>query len=461
MLRNLAAVAALPLLGAQAQPSRRPNILFIFPDQLRFDWTGLNPESGVRTPNLNQLAARGVSFKQAVVASPLCAPSRACLASGKEYDRCGVVNNSVDYPMEQRTYYRLLRDSGYHVTCCGKVDLAKKSNNQGLDGKLHLADWGFSDGVNNAGKHDAMKGKVTPYDPYMTYLQKRQLMHVHVEDFEKRKGYTDTFPTALPDDAYCDNWLAQNGIDLIKASPKDKPWHLMVNFTGPHPPMDITASMEKQCRALKLPAPNHSSEYNAATHQLIRQNYSAMIENVDRWLGIYIDLLKSRGEYDNTIIVFSSDHGEMLGDHNMWGKNKPLQASVGVPLVVAGPGVAKGVSSDALVSVMDLAATYLDYAGVSRPSDMDSRSFRGLLEGRTKTHRTHLLSGLNEWRMVSDGRYKLVRGFAMEDSPEKELLFDRKNDPRENDNLAKRKPEEVARLAKLLKPATSRKLATL
>jgi arylsulfatase len=459
LIQSAAALTALPAIRSQAQSSRRPNILFIFPDQLRFDWTGANPEIGVRTPNLDLLAARGVRFTRAAVASPLCAPSRACLASGMEYERCGVPSNGTDFPLERQTYYRLLRDSGYHVTGCGKFDLAKKSNNQGVDGKLHLTDWGFTDGVNNAGKHDAMKGAKNPSDPYMAFLQRRNLSQTHVDDFAKRKGYDATFPTALPDDAYCDNWLAQNGMDLIKASPKGKPWHLVVNFTGPHSPMDITASMEKLVRGRNFPQPNRNTEYDAATHVRIRQNYSAMVENVDRWLGLYIEMLKSRGELDNTLIVFSSDHGEMLGDHNMWGKIKPLQASVGVPLVVAGPGVAKGVASGALVSVMDLAATYLDYAGAARPKAMDSRSLRAVLEGKTKRHRDHLLSGLDPWRMVNDGRYKLVRGFSMESGRkgkaaagggETELLFDMKNDPLENENLAKRMPAEVTRLAKVL-----------
>ena len=97
-------------------------------------------------------------------------------------------------------------------------------------------------------------------------------------------------------------------------------------------------------------------------HVRIRQNYSAMIENIDRWLGIFQDRLRDRGDLDNTVVVYSSDHGEMLGDHGRWGKSVPYQASAGVPLVMAGPGIAQGVRSDALVSLMDLAATFIDYA---------------------------------------------------------------------------------------------------
>ncbi len=442
-LKTAGAAAALPAL-AGASP-KGPNILFFFPDQLRYDWLGINPKIPVRTPQINQLAARGVSFRNAVVGSPLCAPSRACLAAGMEYDRCGTPSNGADFPGGMPTYYGLLRDSGYHVLGVGKFDLAKASHNQGLDGKKHLAEWGFSDGINNAGKHDAIRGAGAPKDPYMAYLQRRGLMQVHVDDFKRRKGYPATFPTALPEDAYCDNWLAQNGLDLLKAAPAGKPWHLVVNFTGPHPPMDITAQMEKRVRGRDFPLPNASTEYNAETHVRIRQNYSAMVENIDRWLGIYIDVLKKRGELDNTLIVLSSDHGEMLGDHDLWGKSKPFQPSVGVPLVVAGPGVARGVSSDALVSVIDLGATYLDFAGVARPRTMDSRSFRPLLEGKTRTHREFVLSGLGRWRMVNDGRYKLIRGY--EDGP---LLYDMQQDPLENANIVKKAAPEAARLGKLL-----------
>jgi arylsulfatase len=428
-----------------ASPAGRPNILFLFPDQLRYDWIGTNPHVPVRTPNLNRLAARGVNFRHAVVASPLCAPSRACLAVGKEYDRCGVPGNGENLPLASRTYYALLRDSGYHVTGCGKFDLAKRDNNQGLDGKKSLREWGFSDGINNAGKHDAMAGAKEPKDPYMAYLQRRGLIQTHVDDFHKRKGYTATFPTPLPEDAYCDNWLSQNGLDLLKAAPAGKPWHLMVNFTGPHPPMDITARMENSVRGRDFPQPNGSTEYDAKTHVLIRENYAAMIENIDRWVGAYLDAVRQRGELDNTLVVFSSDHGEMLGDHNLWGKVKPFQPSVGVPLIVAGPGVARGVSSQALVSMMDLAATYLDYAGVPRPGDMDSRSLRPLLEGRTRKHRDYVLSGLAGWRMVNDGRYKLIRGYGKET-----LLYDMQTDPLENTNIAAKAQADVRRLEKLL-----------
>lgn len=439
----------LPVAVAAAQPGdKRPNILFFFPDQLRFDWIGGGPKIPVRTPNLDRLSDLGTRFRRAVVASPLCAPSRACLAAGKEYDRCGVASNRQDYPLEQRTYYSLLRESGYHVAGCGKLDLHKATLDWGLDGKRLIGEWGFSDGIDNAGKFDAIRsGAVTPKDPYMAYMHRRELAAIHVADFRTRAklGYQATFPTPLPEEAYCDNWVANNGLELMKRFPKAKPWHLVVNFTGPHNPMDITRRMEKLGRGRRFRQPNGSLEYTPEIHVAIRQNYSAMVENIDRWLGVYMEELRRRGELENTLIVFSSDHGEMLGDHNRWGKSVPYQSSVGVPLIVSGPGVRRGVETGSLVSIMDLAATFLDYAGVPRPGEMDSRSLRPLLEGRTRLHREHLLSGLGKWRMVWDGRYKLIRGFEAEP-----LLFDLEQDPLENMNIMAKAPEAAKRLAGLL-----------
>ena len=464
-LRTGSALLAAGMPGEAADTPRRPNILFLFPDQHRYDWTGANRNLPIHTPNLDRLARRGVRFTKAIVASPLCAPSRACLASGKEYDRCRVRDNGDDYPLDQPTYYGMLRESGYHVAGCGKIDLHKASSNWGLDGKHLLPEWGFSDGIDNAGKMDAIvSGAVQPKDPYMAYLHRRGLAAAHVADFRKRAqaGYAATFPTPLDESAYCDNWVAKNGLELMKAFPKGKPWHLVVNFTGPHNPEDVTARMEKLVRDRDFPQPNRSAQFNPETHVAIRQNYTAMVENIDRWAGVFLDEVERRGELENTLVVYSSDHGEMLGDHNRWGKTLPYHASASVPMIVAGPGVGKGVVSDALVSHMDLAATYLDYAGVPRPADMDSRSMRPLLEGKTKAHREFVRSGLGSWRMIYDGRYKLVRGFdpsritkekSAPDTSSGELpplLFDLETDALENINIAEKAPNHVTRLSKFL-----------
>lgn len=413
----------------------RPNILFFFLDQLRFDWTGSNPDLPLRTPHLDRIKKNGVNFPKTVCPAPVCAPSRACLAAGTEYDQCPVKGNSDDYPTDRATLYSLLRDSGYHAMGCGKFDLNKgtcTSNRPawGLDGKRHLRDWGFSDGINNEGKIDgANSGRDKPQGPYLQFLEARGLRHIHLADFANRKGKRATFATPLPDDAYCDNWIGQNGLDLIRSTPADKPWFLQINFNGPHAPWDITETMENLYAGVDFPQPNRNDQLAPGEHVEIRRNYAAMIENIDRWVGRYLDLLEDRGELDNTLIVFSSDHGEMLGDHNSWGKGKPLHPSVSVPLVIAGPGVQQGITCDLPMTNLDLTATFLDYAGLAIPKDMDSRSLRNLLKGTPHTHRDIVLSGLGNWRMVYDGRYKYIEGFG--DTPQ---LFDLDADPLENHN---------------------------
>jgi len=449
--------------AAFAQRRRPPNILFFFPDQHRADWVGGNPQLPVFTPFLDLVARQGTRLARTTVTSPLCAPSRACLASGREYHRCPVRNNGQDYPLELPTFYQSLREAGYAVLACGKVDLHKATRDWGIDGRRFLPEWGFTAGIDNAGKMDAIaSGAVEPRDPYMAYLHSRGLAQMHVEDFRRRshqQHYTNTDPTPLPEEAYCDNWIAQNGLNLLRAVPAGKPWFPQVNFTGPHSPLDITRRMERPIRGRVFPQPVDSEQYTPERHVAMRQNYTAMVENIDRWLGHYLEEIRKRGETDNTYIVWCSDHGEMLGDHELWGKTVPYQPSVGVPLVMAGPGVRRGVRVDALVSHIDLTATFLDWAGAAPLRDADCRSLRPLAEGRASTHREFVRSGLDHGSMVFDGRYKSVVGYAVQRTKAAKprppadgamVLFDLKLDPDETSNIIHKVPEEAERLAKLL-----------
>lgn len=431
----------------------KTNILFFFPDQHRFDFVGFNPDIPVRTPHLDKLAERGVTFTKAIVPSAVCAPSRACMASGKRYHRCGVPGNGYDYPLDQPTQYQALRNAGYRVGGVGKFDLSKNTLEWGLDGKRLIDEWGFTDGIDNEGKYDGTRsGQTEPHGPYLKYLYDNDLAEVHLNDFdrENRHGFKGTHPTALPDEAYCDNWIAENGLSILSEFPADQPWFLQVNFTGPHNPMDITQSMHDARPDVQFPQPNASTELDAEHHNEIRKNYSAMIENIDRQMGRFLEAVEARGELDNTLVVFSSDHGEMLGDHDRWGKSVFYQPSVGVPLVIAGPGVQRGVTSDALVELQDLAATHLDFAAAEGIPDADGRSLKPVLTGALAEHRDVAISALNNWRIIWDGKLKLL---VQEGEDSK--LFDLEADPRENRDLATEMPEEVARLSKRLKEETT------
>ena len=441
----------------------RPNILFLLSDQHRDDWLGRNPDVPVPTPNIDALAARGVDFTQTIVAAPVCGPSRSCLASGMEYENCGVKVNRDIYNPEITTFYKYLHDSGYYTAACGKIDLHKGPKGRTPDGRLHMEEWGFSDMLITGSKAGGLD---TPYGVYLDSVDPK-IRQAHQEDIARRStpreenwwGLTDITP--LDDEHYKDNYTGRTGMKLVEGAPENTPWFLVVNFNNPHPPMDITARMERQYRGPdriidNFQQPHHySGPFTPEHHVRIRQNYSAMVENCDDWVGRYTEWLRQRGELDNTIFVYSSDHGEMLGDHGRWGKSIPYQASVGVPLVIAGPGIAEGVRTDAQVSLMDLASTFIDCSDRDVPAEMESRSLRALLESGKGGHRDYVRSALKtgqaasgRFRMVQDQRYKLIDGFF-----EERTLFDREADPLETENIAASRPAEVARLEKLFADA--------
>ena len=445
--------------------TKRPNILLVISDQHRFDWLGRNPDIPVPTPNLDRLGKRGVDFTGAIVASPVCGPSRSCLASGMEYENCGVPQNRYQYPAEKTTFNKHLRNSGYHTMACGKIDLYKGVPGLSLDGRMFMEEWGFSDmEITGSATGHYLQAPVGPKEPYMAYLDSLDppLGRTHAEDIARRRpknknwwGMTDTTP--LDDEHYKENYTGRTGLELLRRASNRRPWFLIVNFNKPHPPMDITRRMERLYRGLDrvidgFPQPhNYTGPFPPEQHIRIRQNYAAMIEIVDSWLGSFQKRLRLRGELDDTIIIYTADHGEMLGHNGGWGKSTPYCTSVGVPLVMAGPGIAAGVRSDALVSMMDLAATCLDYGGVDIPAEMESRSLRPLLDAGKGDHRDFLRSALKtgkaaegRWRMVQDHRYKLIDGFF-----DQRALFDLEADPWETENIAAAKPGEVARLAEL------------
>lgn len=464
----------------------QPNILLVFPDQLRSDWVEPRAAVPVRTPNAKALAERGVNFEQAWTPSPICAPARACIATGRRYDRSPVQHNNQNVPAGADTIYRRMADNGYETSTVGKLDLLKGFMGWGADGKhmtetgeSRLADLGFTRGIDNAGKHDAIYGRERgAREPYMTYLAEIGLADTHDADFRRRDranipatvneiaagdlplpdAYTNPDLSPLPDEAYCDNWIGRQAMkELEDLKDTGKPWFLTVNFAGPHEPLDVTARMRDRWKDVAFPEPVDGSP--DPRHQMIRQNYAAMIEVIDDWLGRFLAFLDETGQRDNTLVVFASDHGEMLGDHRLWAKSVPDENSVRVPLIVAGAGVsAKDRVVRTPVSLLDMAKTFLDLSGAP-DAGMEGDSLRGLLEGGDEPDDKLVFSGLGPWRTVTDGRFKLVAGDWRAIRPGKMqftafdpagldtvALFDLDEDPEEREDIAAAHPEIRERL---------------
>ena len=460
--------------------SKTPNFLILFPDQHRGDWIPYNKETfqkfgmtelPLRMPNIKRIMKAGVTFTNAITPSPLCAPARACLASGLRYKDCGVASNSIDYPVDQKTYYSALKDAGYIVGSVGKLDLHKPTLYWGLNGWISDFDKiGFTHVIDNEGKWDAFlslwrdKSEVlsqngishqnyNPKGPYMKYLEENNLIHLHMSDFKRRLKKYNTEPTPLPEESYCDNWITQNALDMLNKFPDNNPWHLVVNFTGPHEPWDITKQMKKKWQNVSFPAPYKGNEKKMEEEIKIRQNYAAMLENIDRNIGIIVEKIKDRGEIDNTIIIYASDHGDMLGDFGKHGKQLPHRGSTHIPLVISGPNILKGHYNHQLVELQDLTNTILDYAQTSMKGAKASISLKGLLEENKNTHRQYQISALNlsrrdtfGWKLIKNEHYKLV--------VKKERIFnlyDLNQDPWENNDCSKENPIIVKELYDELK----------
>jgi arylsulfatase A-like enzyme len=393
----------------------------LFPDQWRGDWTSFHGLP-LNMPTFDGLAKSGVRFTQAYVPSPLCAPSRACLASGKQYDEAGVPDNfSNDYPLNQTTIYQLLQAAGYHTMTAGKDDLTKATG-MGLNGTYHAAALGFSDYARSDGKEDAVSEAV-PSDPYGLWCSQHNatvngsdvtwwdILKDHDPQCCEKKwpsadGYVCDQPSYMPQTGYEDDYITTGAVALLQRKPQGQPWFLQVNFAGPHPPFVVTGSMMNDTKNRTFPKPYHNTELPESALQTTRRDYAAELEHLDSMFGRILAAVQQLGELANTLVIVASDHGEMLGDWNDWGKTQPWQGSVSVPLVISAPslGVPSGLVVNRPVATLDIAGTVLEYAGVQPDPNlnMTTRSLRPLFTNASvpEAYRTVISSGLSKWRMV-------------------------------------------------------------
>ncbi len=439
-----------------------PNILFLFPDQWRWDWVGCEGVVPVRTPNIDRLVERGMRFTQCRSNSPLCGPARSCLAQGVRYHRNGVRANNFDMDRTRPTYFKDLRASGYHVTTCGKNDLHKASKWGGRDGWVRqLGELGFTRAIEQLDKRTAARvgglDKGGPMCPYTSLLHSEGMFDVFRDDHLRRLNEasleTATWPSPLPRRLYSDDFCGRSALKLLDELPQEGPWFLWVNFPGPHDPEDPPRELQARYDGVDFPMPvNPPSSYRndpAVNHQQVRRNYAASIEGIDEWVGWIIDRVEQRGELDNTIIMLCSDHGEMLGDHGRFTKGRPYEGSVHVPLIIAGPGVVEGGVSHAPVELIDIAATTLDLAGLEVPEHYDARSLVPVLTGKQPdhSHRDVQVAQIMGWRMICDGRYKLITDEGDPDGTTAQL-YDLSVDPYETNNIAAAEAERVAVMLK-------------
>lgn len=347
--------ALLPGADAAQAPAVKPNMLLLFPDQWRWDWTTHAPTGTppltLRTPHFDDLAAAGVRFDYAYVPSPLCGPSRSALALGREHDATGVTENGdVERVLPGKTtVYRALRDAaGYHVMISGKDDLTFPYSS---DGSHRAEELGYSAWLGRSpGKEYAkLNASNNPYNVFLSNKTVRMDNGSNVsalwliaeclfgtepgEGAACCKGGSEyscsrSLPNEWPEAWYQDNWVGDQALQMLKERPASKPWFMQVNWPGPHPPLGITRRMHTAvaAREFELPIDGVDAHLNAAfptrpgEHLWARRSYAAEIENIDSWFGTFFEAVQQLGDGNNTLICIASDHGEMLGDHGRWAK---------------------------------------------------------------------------------------------------------------------------------------------
>ena len=414
--------AALASTAAEASATR-PSILFLMPDQWRFDWDsfGRAHEEAVdlELPNLRRLAAEGTRFEHAYVQAVVCAPSRSCMASMRDYDDAGTATNGAnDYDVTIPTYFSLLRAGGYHTMTTGKDDLTKLSqlgyhlnhSTSNASDTYHMRELGFSDGIRYSGKLDVISSYPEPHEAYGYMLNATTVALANgstVNAFAahaaclRGDAATCADAAAFPAGLYEDDWTARNAVALLDRAPADAPFFLWVSFPGPHNPFAVPEAYRVDRGdypdAVDEPGPPrpHCDASKGPGLNRTRCDYAAELERLDEHFGAVVAAAERNAPGELVVCLFS-DHGEMLDDHGGTDKSKPWQGAVSVPLVCSGGAVARNRTIAAPAAIIDLGATALDWAGVAAPPGATAASMRGLLEGAPEAarNRTVVHSGL-------------------------------------------------------------------
>ena len=377
---------------AQVQtPARRPNVVFIMTDDHAAHALSAYGSRLNKTPHLDRLAKEGMKFENAFVTNSICTPSRAVILTGKYSHLNGVpVFNHIDNTQPQLQKY--LQAAGYHTGMVGKWHLGGNDPKRPDDGKPVGFDY-----------WNILPGQGAYFDPVMIEMGQRK----------KLSGYTTDIITDL-------------AMGFIEKRPKDKPFFLMYHHKAPHrnwqpaekyrkqfenydPPipatfdddykgksdasrqstMHIDADLNETDTKVKPPAGLSGAELKRWKFRRYMQDYLACVQSMDDNVGRFLDYLDKNGLAENTIVIYTSDQGFFLGEHNFYDKRFMYEESLRTPLLVRWPGKIKpGSVSKSMVLNLDFPATMLDAAGVKIPADMQGRSFLPLLRGQTPKDRT-------------------------------------------------------------------------
>ncbi len=412
----------------------QPNIVFILTDHFRRDT--IRPET---TPNLNRLAKEGVNFQAAYTASPLCQPARNAIIAGQYNFQTGICGNSAppfSESLRHDTFMWHLKRGGYATAMIGKHHyMGFLPGTDAIElGQEFVKDYGFDHVVQVLDDYENWKTT----DAYTRHLESKGLLQ-QLRDRFANWDHGNLIHCFSDEGDTVDGFVRNQALAYIKESSTNQPFYLNVSFIGPHPPYWYPKSGEKYkpedipTTPRDIPAETETTAFNRAAYM----NRCAVL---DRYVGDLVAALKTKGVYDNTLILFSSDHGDMLGEFGIWDKRYFYEPSVGIPFIMAGPGISgdnlhRGRLDRSLVSNLDIYPTFLAAAGIAMPKKPMRAGINLLakLNGNDRLKRRAVFSELGTAVMVRAGTWKLVY------DPQAggiQYLFNLSNDPHEETNLA-------------------------
>ncbi|MFI2563665.1 arylsulfatase [Paenarthrobacter sp. NPDC018779] len=436
----------------------QPNVILICVDEWRGDCLSADGHPHLETPHLDELARNGVRFSKGYSATPSCVPARAALFTGQSQERHGRVGYDDGVPFHAAhpvTVQGEFRKAGYHTQAIGKMHVWPERSRVGFDDVV------LHDGyLHHARKEHRQHFSL--FDDYVPWLRRQPGMPADADYFDH--GVNCNSIVARPWDKaehlHPSHWIGTQAIEWMQRRDPVKPFFLYLSFHRPHPPYDPPSWAFEQY--LNIPPyetvegdwehhwdefradGNYQASYGHIPDRVVhraRAGYFGLMAQIDLQVNRIKESLADFGLLEDTIIAFTSDHGEMMGDHHMFRKAVPYEGSARVPFIIADAPSAgtstRGAVVDHVVELRDLMPTLLELAGLPIPDSVDGKSLAALVRGdgtgpvRDWLHGEHVYWGQNlHW--LTDGHYKYIWGSGKG----AEELFNLDDDPQERWNLA-------------------------
>jgi arylsulfatase len=410
----------------------QPHIILIMTDHFRPDAVGNS------TPNLMRLVKNGTKFENAYSATPLCQPSRVSMVTGlypSQNGVCGNMTPPISNDLRDDTFMNHLRGAGYYTAMIGKHHYID-AYGLGIDVVAEQDEAIKAYGFDHVWQVLDCDENLHNNDRYTHYLHEKGLLEMYREETRKHSWSCGPYP--LDEEDCEDAYIGRMGCEFIEAFDKNNPFYLNLSFVGPHPPYWHPNDLQHNPLEMSPPLGAPDNEFVRER----RAHYMDKCAIIDRAIGRLISTLEDKEIFDETIIIFVSDHGDNLGDFGIWDKRFYYEQSAGVPMILHGPKIPRGdrnvggKHSKALVSLIDLYPTILSFGGVEIEMLMHQRDGRDLLKilrEEKGAFRDELFSELGTSVMIRHGNWKLVY------DPEQggvQYLFNLANDPSELNNLA-------------------------